>query len=155
MSSPHSETPNGSSHNDEKSFEGVQREQAPAISTGGRVDDEQYVSEAQRAAQHGEYKFRIASLWEPAVVNPMNGKSFTFPLFRVWDPYSTAFWMATLGFFSAFFSWFAFAPLVTEAVKKDLNLTQDQITNSNLASLGGTAIVRFFCWCSHRSIWTS
>lgn len=144
MSSPHSESPIGSSHHDEKSIEGIHQEQAPAISTGGRVADEPYVSEAQRAAQHGEYKFRFASLWEPAVVNPINGKSFTFPIFRVWDPYSTAFWMATLGFFSAFFSWFAFAPLVTEAVKADLKLTPDQITNSNLASLGGTAIVRFF-----------
>jgi len=53
-------------------------------------------------------------------------------------------WFATLGFFVAFFSWFAFAPLVTEAVKVDLKLTTDQIVNSNLASLGGTAIVRVF-----------
>ncbi|PTB68399.1 MFS general substrate transporter [Trichoderma citrinoviride] len=84
----------------------------------------------------------MSSLWRPAEVNPLNGKSFTFPLFRIWDLYSTAFWLATLGFFVAFFSWFAFSPLVPEAVKADLNLTQDQVTNSNLASLGGTAIVR-------------
>ncbi|KAL6874342.1 MFS general substrate transporter [Trichoderma longibrachiatum] len=86
--------------------------------------------------------FRMSSLWQRAEVNPLNGKSFTFPLFRIWDIYSTAFWLATLGFFVAFFSWFAFSPLVPEAVKADLNLTQDQVTNSNLASLGGTAIVR-------------
>ncbi|KAL7928203.1 major facilitator superfamily domain-containing protein [Trichoderma chlorosporum] len=88
-------------------------------------------------------KFRWSSLWQKADVNPLNGKSFTFPLLRIWDDsYSTAFWLATLGFFVAFFSWFAFSPLVPEAVKADLNLTQDQVTNSNLASLGGTAIVR-------------
>ncbi|EGR45008.1 uncharacterized protein TRIREDRAFT_111724 [Trichoderma reesei QM6a] len=85
----------------------------------------------------------MSSLWRRAEVNPLNGKSFTFPLFRIWDDiYSTAFWLATLGFFVAFFSWFAFSPLVPEAVKADLNLTPDQVTNSNLASLGGTVIVR-------------
>ncbi|CAH0020931.1 unnamed protein product [Clonostachys rhizophaga] len=83
-----------------------------------------------------------SSLWKRAEVNPLNGKSMTFPLFRFWDPYSTAFWLATLGFFVAFLSWFAFSPLVPEAVKDDLGLTQDQVINSNLASLGGTAIVR-------------
>jgi MFS transporter, NNP family, nitrate/nitrite transporter len=88
------------------------------------------------------YKFRWSSLWEPADVNPINGKSLTFPLFRFWDPYSTAFWLATLGFFVAFLSWFAFSPLVPEAVREDLHLTPDQVINSNLASLGGTAIVR-------------
>lgn len=132
---------------------------------GGTVQTEEYVSETQRAAQAGRVSFRLASLWEPAVINPINGKSYTFPILRFWDPYAIAFWMATLGFFSAFFSWFAFAPLVTEAVKVDLNLTQTreynpqkhrlkwenlieitftfaEITNSNLASLGGTALVR-------------
>lgn len=88
-------------------------------------------------------KFRLSSLWQRAEVNPLNGKSLTFPLFRIWDdPYSTAFWLATLGFFVAFFSWFAFSPLVPEAVRADLRLTQDQVTSSNLAALGGTAIVR-------------
>lgn len=87
------------------------------------MQTEAYVSETQRAAQAGHLRFRFASLWEPAVINPINGKSFTLPMFRFWDPYSIAFWMATLGFFSAFFSWFAFAPLVTEAVKQDLMLT--------------------------------
>jgi MFS transporter, NNP family, nitrate/nitrite transporter len=89
-----------------------------------------------------DYPFRWSSLWQRADVNPLNGKSFTFPLFRIWDVYSTAFWLATLGFFVAFLAWFAFSPLVPEAVRDDLKLTPDQIINSNLASLGGTAIVR-------------
>ncbi|KAH8124772.1 hypothetical protein ACSS6W_007584 [Trichoderma asperelloides] len=90
-----------------------------------------------------DHRFRLSSLWRRAEVNPLNGKSFTFPLFRIWDDiYCIAFWLSTLGFFVAFFSWFAFSPLVPEVVKADLNLTQDQVTNSNLASLGGTAMVR-------------
>ncbi|UKZ69550.1 uncharacterized protein TrAtP1_010556 [Trichoderma atroviride] len=91
----------------------------------------------------GKHTFRLSSLWRRAEVNPLNGKSLTFPLFRIWDDfYCMAFWLATLGFFVAFLSWFAFSPLVPEVVKADLNLTQDQVTNSNLASLGGTALVR-------------
>lgn len=91
----------------------------------------------------GKHTFRLSSLWRRAEVNPLNGKSLTFPLFRIWDDfYCVAFWLATLGFFVAFLSWFAFSPLMPEVVKADLNLTQDQVTNSNLASLGGTALVR-------------
>jgi NNP family nitrate/nitrite transporter-like MFS transporter len=91
----------------------------------------------------GKHTFRLSSLWQRAEVNPLNGKSLTFPLFRIWDDfYCVAFWLATLGFFVAFLSWFAFSPLVPEVVKADLSLTQDQVTNSNLASLGGTALVR-------------
>lgn len=123
---PQSTSQNSSLHHDEKHSEQDEITPAPAVTTGGKVATEEYVSEAQRAAQAGQFKFRWASLWEPAVVNPLNGKSYTLPMFRIWDPYSIAFWMATLGFFSAFFSWFAFAPLVTEAVRTDLKLTQDR-----------------------------
>jgi NNP family nitrate/nitrite transporter-like MFS transporter len=130
---------------DEKSMEGRHHDTvSPAVNTGGKVTNDEYVSEVQKAAQHGHYKFRWSSLWQPAVVNPINGKSFTFPIFRFWDPYSTTFWLATLGFFSAFFSWFAFSPLVSEAVSADLHLNPGLVANSNLASLGGTALVRFF-----------
>ncbi|PWN37680.1 MFS general substrate transporter [Meira miltonrushii] len=136
-----------SSHNDEKVSPSTTDEiqvAPPGLTTGGIVTEEQYVSEAQLQARSGSLPFRWQSLWEPAVINSVNGKSFTFPIFRIWDPYSIAFWLATLGFFSAFFSWFAFSPLMPEAVKSDLKLTQAQITHSNLASLGGTAIVRIF-----------
>ncbi|EPQ25980.1 uncharacterized protein PFL1_06435 [Pseudozyma flocculosa PF-1] len=114
--------------------------------TGGVVTSEDYITDEEREIKemhaHGYHKFKWSSLWSRAEVNPLNGKSFTFPLLRFWDPYSTAFWLATLGFFVAFFSWFAFSPLVPEAVRDDLKLTSDQIVNSNMASLGGTAIVR-------------
>lgn len=124
--------------------------ESPSISSGSHQTTyfiRQDVRHARRASENDATErnsaFRMSSLWRRAEVNPLNGKSFTFPLFRIWDDiYSTAFWLATLGFFVAFFSWFAFSPLVPEAVKADLNLTPDQVTNSNLASLGGTVIVR-------------
>ncbi|CAD6891452.1 unnamed protein product [Tilletia laevis] len=127
----------GSFH-DEKEIEQVHQ----PVNTGA-VTNEEYKSEHQRAVEQGTVKFTWSSLWKPAVINPINGKSTTFNILRVWDPYAVAFWLATLGFFSAFFSWFAFSPLVPEAVKADLKLTPVQVINSNLASLGGTAIVRF------------
>ncbi|PWN48959.1 MFS general substrate transporter [Violaceomyces palustris] len=86
--------------------------------------------------------FRWSSLWKKAEVNPINNKSLTFNLLRLGDYYANTFWLATLGFFVAFLSWFAFSPLVPEAVKKDLKLSGDQVINSNMASLGGTALVR-------------
>lgn len=116
----------------------------PSATTTGYTtpDNCNFKKDIKNGKTHQDHRFQWSSLWRPAEVNPATGKSFTFPLLRFWDPYSTAFWLATLGFFVAFFSWFAFAPLMPEAVKKDLKLSNDQITNSNLASLGGTAIVR-------------
>lgn len=118
----------------------------PGTNTGGHVTSEEYMTEEEKKDKDlkdfGYHKFRWSSLWRPAVINPLNGKSHTFPIFRIWDSYSTAFWLATLGFFVAFLSWFAFAPLMPEAVRADLKLTANQVTHSNMASLGGTAIVR-------------
>ncbi|SPO25655.1 related to nitrate transporter [Ustilago trichophora] len=114
--------------------------------TGGVVTSEPYLTEQEKKDQDlkdfGYHKFKWSSLWRAAEINPLNGKSYTFPIFRVFDVYSTSFWLSTLGFFVAFLSWFAFSPLVPEAVKEDLKLTSVQVTHSNMASLGGTAIVR-------------
>ncbi|KAE8225066.1 hypothetical protein CF319_g2132 [Tilletia indica] len=137
MPAPH-DTHSEGSFQDEKEIE-----QVPQPVNTGAVTTEEYKSEHQRAVEQGGIKFTWSSLWKPAVINPINGKSTTFNILRFGDPYAAAFWLATLGFFSAFFSWFAFSPLVPEAVKADLKLTSRQVIDSNLASLGGTAIVRF------------
>ncbi|CAO1635544.1 unnamed protein product [Parajaminaea phylloscopi] len=124
--------------------EGTPQPHQAAVEPTGVVTVEGYVSEAQKLGSAGLYQFRWASLWQPAVINPINGKSYTFPLLRFWDPYSSTFWLATLGFFVAFFGWFAAAGLMTEAIKGDLKLTANQVADTNLASLGGAAIVRVF-----------
>ncbi|KAG6369332.1 nitrate transporter, partial [Boletus reticuloceps] len=49
---------------------------------------------------------------------------------------------AWLAFFSAFLSWFAFAPLIPDAIKQDLKLTPAQIGNSNVVALCATLLVR-------------
>ncbi|CAO1613682.1 unnamed protein product [Sympodiomycopsis kandeliae] len=117
--------------------------QQPRWATKPTIGAHDWTSES-KSAQNAHFGFKWKSLWMPAVVNPLNGKSHTFPLLRLWDPYAKAFWLGTLGFFVAFFGWFAAAGLMTEAITDDLKLTMDQVSNSNLASLGGTAIVRVF-----------
>ncbi|KDE09326.1 hypothetical protein MVLG_00642 [Microbotryum lychnidis-dioicae p1A1 Lamole] len=86
--------------------------------------------------------FRIASLWEKPVVNPLNGKSQTLPMFNLANPYTRNFHLSWLGFFVAFLSWFAFPPLIPEAIKTDLKLTTAQIGNSNITALASTLGVR-------------
>lgn len=39
----------------------------------------------------GPPPFRWASLWEPAQINPLNGKSYTLPLLRLTDQYAINF----------------------------------------------------------------
>ncbi|KAF5357220.1 hypothetical protein D9756_006369 [Leucocoprinus leucothites] len=86
--------------------------------------------------------FRWSHLWEPAIVNPTNLKSYTIPFFNLRDPYARTFHLSWLGFFVAFLSWFAFPPLIPDAIASDLSLTDDQIANSNIVALAATLIVR-------------
>jgi len=86
--------------------------------------------------------FKWSHLWQPAIVNPVNLKSYTIPFFNLRDPYSRSFHLSWLGFFVAFLSWFAFPPLIPEAIKEDLKLTNAQVANSNIVALCATLIVR-------------
>lgn len=49
-----------------------------------------------------------------------------------------------MGFFVAFLSWFAFPPLVPEAIKSDLKLTTAEVANSSVLALAATLVVRIF-----------
>ncbi|ORY83555.1 putative high affinity nitrate transporter [Leucosporidium creatinivorum] len=115
------------------SASGIEEQMAPA---GIRADKLAAVN------LHAPPPFRWASLWEKPVINGLNGKSQTFPIFRFDNPYSRNFHFAWLGFFVAFLSWFAFPPLIPEAIKTDLSLTQAQIGNSNIVALSATMGLR-------------
>ncbi|KAI6148502.1 major facilitator superfamily domain-containing protein [Pisolithus tinctorius] len=90
----------------------------------------------------------MASLVSPrinfkdVVVNPANLKCSSLPLFSLRNQYSVNFHLSWLGFFVAFLSWFAFAPLVPDVIKQDLQLTSAQVGNSNVVSLCATLLVR-------------
>ncbi|KAG6847502.1 hypothetical protein H0H93_007691 [Arthromyces matolae] len=91
----------------------------------------------------GPPAFTWGQLWSPATVNPVNLKSYTIPFFNFNDPYARAFHLSWLGFFVAFLSWFAFPPLIPDAIKSDLKLTNAQVANSNIVALAATLVVRF------------
>ncbi|KAJ7640551.1 nitrate/nitrite porter [Mycena rosella] len=91
----------------------------------------------------GAPAFRWSHLWEDPVIDPLNGKSYTLPILNLKNPYSRSFHLSWLSFFASFLAWFAFPPLIPDAIKSDLNLTQQQIANSNIVALVATLAVRF------------
>ncbi|PPQ70963.1 hypothetical protein CVT25_012098 [Psilocybe cyanescens] len=86
--------------------------------------------------------FEWSHLWQPAIVNPVNLKSYTIPIFNLRDPYARAFHLSWLGFFVAFLSWFAFPPLIPDAIKSDLDLSAAEVANSNTIALSSTLVMR-------------
>ncbi|KAL8981954.1 MAG: hypothetical protein Q9205_003409 [Flavoplaca limonia] len=103
--------------------------------------------------------FRFASLWKAPAINPVNRNSCTFtnhettadhttekalsiPILNPLNVYGRVFLLSWWGFFVAFWSWYAFPPLLTETIKKDLNLSQADVANSNILALTAALIVR-------------
>ncbi|KAI9568713.1 major facilitator superfamily domain-containing protein [Boletus coccyginus] len=76
------------------------------------------------------------------VINPTNLKCASLPLFSLRNQYSINFHLAWLGYFVAFLSWFAFAPLIPDVIKRDLGLTSAEVGNSNVVSVCATLCVR-------------
>ena len=86
--------------------------------------------------------FNPASLWKAPEVNPVNGKARSLPFFNLVNVYGRVFFFSWFGFMIAFWSWYAFPPLLGVSIKKDLHLTQPQILNSNIVALVATLLVR-------------
>lgn len=86
--------------------------------------------------------FRVASLWQAPTINPVNSKAQSIPIFNPFNIYGRVFLLSWWSFFVAFWSWYAFPPLLTVTIKKDLHLSQVEISNSNIVALTATMIVR-------------
>jgi len=86
--------------------------------------------------------FKVASLWQAPVVNPVNRKARSIPIFNPINLYGRVFLFGWWGFMVAFWSWYAFPPLLTLTISKDLGLTQVDIANSNIIALVATLLVR-------------
>ena len=104
--------------------------------------------------------FDISVLWKAPEVNPINRKARTIPGLNVVNVYGRVFFFSWFGFMIAFWSWYAFPPLVSsppkhpllgrcrqsltgwyqlyETIAKDLNLSQADVANSNIVSLTAT-----------------
>lgn len=68
-------------------------------------------------------------------------KSVEIPLFLFQRPHMRAFHFAWMSFFTAFFAWFAIAPLLPE-IRDTLDLSHGEIWLSNVFSSAGTVICR-------------
>ena len=86
--------------------------------------------------------FKVSSLWEAPEINSVNGKARSIPAFNPINVYGRVFLLSWFGFFIAFWSWYAFPPLLVTTIRTDLNLTQADVANSNIISLVATLLVR-------------
>jgi NNP family nitrate/nitrite transporter-like MFS transporter len=57
--------------------------------------------------------FSPAVLFRAPEVNPINHKARSVPFFNVFNMYGRVFFFSWFGFFVAFWSWYAFPPLVS------------------------------------------
>ncbi|KAF1961749.1 nitrate transporter-like protein [Byssothecium circinans] len=86
--------------------------------------------------------FKLNQLWTAPEINPYNKKAKSIPIFNPINKYGRVFFFSYLGFFIAFWSWYAFPPLLTITIKKDLHLSQNEVANSNIISLAATLVMR-------------
>ncbi|EFX05993.1 nitrate transporter [Grosmannia clavigera kw1407] len=86
--------------------------------------------------------FKVRDLWRAPVLNPINRKARSIPFLNPINMYGRVFFFAWFGFMIAFWAWYAFPPLLTVTIKKDLKLTPAQVANSNIVSLSATLLVR-------------
>ena len=86
--------------------------------------------------------FKTASLWQAPAINHVNNKAKSIPILNPFNVYGRVFLLSWFSFFIAFWSWFAFPPLLSVTIKKDLHLSQNEISNSNIVGLAATLLVR-------------
>ncbi|PLN77606.1 nitrate transporter [Aspergillus taichungensis] len=85
----------------------------------------------------------VKSLFTSPEINPSNRKARSIPILNPFDQYGRVFFFSWMGFMVAFLSWYAFPPLLSATIKKDLNMTPAQVANSNIVALLATLLVRF------------
>merc|ERR1711939_936202 len=124
-----------------RSISDISDKQSVSSGSGTGRDVEQ--AQVSQIAGTAPPPFKWSSLWQAPVINPLNGKSQTIPIFHLKNQYTRNFHLSWLAFFVAFLSWFAFPPLVPEAIKEDLNLTKAELGNSNITALSATLGLRF------------
>ncbi|KAF1988298.1 nitrate transporter [Aulographum hederae CBS 113979] len=84
----------------------------------------------------------FTTLWREPALNPLNKKGLSIPLLNPIGLYGRVFFFSWFGFMIAFWSWYAFPPLLSDVIARNLHLTQPQIANSNIIALTATLLVR-------------
>lgn len=85
---------------------------------------------------------KASHLWAAPEVNPVNLKARSIPVLNPLNKYGRTFFFSWLGFMVAFLSWYAFPPLLNLTIRKDLHMSQNEYSNSNIMALTGTLVVR-------------
>jgi MFS transporter, NNP family, nitrate/nitrite transporter len=83
-----------------------------------------------------------ALLFKSPEVNPINRKARSLPLLNPINKYGRVFFFSWFSFFVAFWSWYAFPPLLKQVIAKDLDMSDAQVANSNIIGLVATLLVR-------------
>lgn len=85
----------------------------------------------------------LSALWKSPEINPVNKKARSIPFFNpVTDVYGRVFFFSWFGFMIAFWSWYAFPPLLADVIAGDLHMKPYEVANSNIIALTATLIVR-------------
>ena len=82
-------------------------------------------------------------LWKAPLVNPINQKARSLPILNPINMYGRVINFSWFGFFVAFWSWYAFPPLLTLTIAQDIGATSTDVANSNIVALLATLLVRF------------
>lgn len=85
---------------------------------------------------------KIETLWKAPELNSVTHKAKSIPALDPFNIYGRVFLLSWWGFFIAFWSWYAFPPLLVSTIRQDLRLTREDVANSNILSLVATLIVR-------------
>ncbi|KAI4181302.1 MAG: hypothetical protein L6R41_006700 [Letrouitia leprolyta] len=81
-------------------------------------------------------------LWRNPEINPVNRKARSIPGLNPINLYGRVFSFSWFGFMIAFWSWYAFPPLLEHTIAKDLGLKRTDVANSNIIALTATLLVR-------------
>uniref|UniRef100_A0A0K3C6Y1 BY PROTMAP: gi/647394654/emb/CDR35887.1/ RHTO0S01e09428g1_1 [Rhodosporidium toruloides] n=1 Tax=Rhodotorula toruloides TaxID=5286 RepID=A0A0K3C6Y1_RHOTO len=75
-------------------------------------------------------------------VDPATQKALALPIVNPLDRHGRIFFFAWLSFLLSFLSWYAMPPLLNATIKRDLDLSDDEVANSNIIAGVASLIVR-------------
>ncbi|KAJ3043623.1 hypothetical protein HK097_001704, partial [Rhizophlyctis rosea] len=79
---------------------------------------------------------------KPLPTDPVTGKANLLRPIARFSPHLLAFYLAWLGHFSAFCSWFALSPLLTSTIAPDLHISLGDVASSDIANVASTIVFR-------------
>ncbi|CAI6338940.1 unnamed protein product [Periconia digitata] len=85
----------------------------------------------------------LSLLWAHPEINPVTKKARSIPFLNpITDKYGRTFFFSWFGFMIAFWSWYAFPPLLADVIAEDIHMKSFEVANSNIIALTATLIVR-------------